>query len=115
PLRSQTVINLRPARVVSERAFRITGCHLLAERGLSVWHMRILNFVFGPSGRALPVLAVASLTGCQTAGYYAQAIRGHCQVMAQQQPILELLRQPQTPEPLKGKLQLVLALREFAD
>lgn len=75
----------------------------------------------GPGGssprRAAAALLAGGLlllTGCQTAGYYAQAVRGHCQIVARQQPIADLLKQPQTPEPLKQKLRLVLALREFA-
>lgn len=60
------------------------------------------------------LLTIPLLTGCQTAGYYAQAVRGHCQIVARQKPIAEFLKQPQTPEPLKEKLQLALALREFA-
>lgn len=77
--------------------------------------MRILSLLSGSPGRALLLLTVALLTGCRTAGYYAQALRGHCHVLACQQPIAVLLEQPQTPEPLKEKLRLVLALREFAD
>ena len=60
------------------------------------------------------LVAVTMLTGCQSAGYYAQAVRGHLQIVHRQQPIAELLQQPQPPEPLKAKLRLVLALREFA-
>jgi predicted aminopeptidase len=77
--------------------------------------MRILRFLFGSPSRVLLLFGVTLLTGCQTAGYYAQAVRGHCHVLACQQPIAVLLQRPQTPEPLKEKLRLVLALREFAD
>ncbi|MEN9576423.1 MAG: hypothetical protein RL514_4278 [Verrucomicrobiota bacterium] len=59
-------------------------------------------------------MAIVLLTGCHTAGYYAQAVRGHLQIVHRQQPIAEILQQPPTPEPLKAKLRLVLALREFA-
>ena len=61
----------------------------------------------------LLLAATALLTGCQSAGYYAQAVRGHLQIVHRQQPIAELLQQP-TPEPLKVRLRLVLAMREFA-
>lgn len=60
------------------------------------------------------LLAAAQLTGCQTASYYGQAVRGHLQIVHRQQPIAELLQKPGTPEPLKAKLRLILSLREFA-
>ena len=64
---------------------------------------------------SLALLAVALLTGCQSAGYYGQAVRGHLQIVHRQQPIAELLEKPGTPEPLKARLRLVLAMREFAE
>jgi len=69
----------------------------------------------GPA-RVLPLLLLCLANGgCQTAGYYSQAIRGHCQVVARQQSIATILNDPKTPEPLKARLQLVLELRAFAD
>lgn len=62
----------------------------------------------------LAPLAIALITGCQSAGYYAQAVRGHLQIVHRQEPIAEILARPQTPEPLKARLRLVLAMREFA-
>lgn len=59
--------------------------------------------------------ALPLLTGCQSAGYYGQAVRGHLQIMQRQQTIAELLRQPQTPELLKARLRLILEMREFAE
>jgi predicted aminopeptidase len=77
--------------------------------------MRIRKFVLGAWPRGLEILVSSlALTGCQTAAYYAQAVHGHCQVVVRQEAIADLLKQPQTPEPLKQKLQLALALREFA-
>mgnify|MGYP002632635626 CR=1 FL=1 len=73
--------------------------------------MRTSSPAFLPT---LALLAVALVTGCQSAGYYAQAVRGHLQLVHRQQPIAELLQQPRTPEPLKTQLRLVLAMREFA-
>lgn len=63
---------------------------------------------------SLLLVAAALLTGCQSAGYYVQAVRGHLQIVHRQQPIAELLQQPRTPEPLKAGLRRVLAMREFA-
>ena len=63
---------------------------------------------------SLAPLVVTLLTGCQSAGYYGQAVRGHLQIVHRQQPIAELLEKPGTPEPLKAGLRRVLAMREFA-
>ena len=63
---------------------------------------------------ALLAAALVVLTGCQTAGYYTQAIRGQGQILAHRQPIDKLLANPQTPPPLQEKLGLILRLREFA-
>lgn len=58
--------------------------------------------------------ALLVLTGCQSARYYVQALRGQGEILHRQQPIEELLRQPATPDRLKAQLRLVLSLREFA-
>ena len=60
------------------------------------------------------LLAVLAMSGCKTLSYYTQAIKGHCQVVAHEQKIKKLLADPQTPAPLKAKLQLVQSLRAFA-
>ncbi len=60
------------------------------------------------------VLATLLLPGCQTAGFYAQAIHGEVKILAHRQAIDKLLADPQTPPPLQEKLRLVLKLREFA-
>ena len=57
---------------------------------------------------------VAAMSGCQTCSYYAQAIKGQCQIVAREQKTDKLLADPQTPAPLKAKLQLVQGLRAFA-
>ncbi len=78
--------------------------------------MRAVCLLIASVSRVLtPVVVAALLTGCQTAGYYAQAVHGHFQIVNRQQPITKLLQQPQTPEPLKARLQLILAMREFAE
>lgn len=60
------------------------------------------------------LLAMLALSGCQTCSYYGQAIKGHYQVVTREQKIARLLADPQTPAPLKAKLQLVQELRAFA-
>jgi len=65
--------------------------------------------------RLLPLILLGlACAGCQTAGYYTQAVRGHCQIVARQKPISTLIEDASTPEPLKAKLRLVLELRSFA-
>jgi len=59
-------------------------------------------------------LLVAVLSGCQAISYYRQAIAGQCQILAHQQPIRQLIAEPQTPAPLKAKFEQVLRIRQFA-
>ncbi len=60
-------------------------------------------------------LAAVLLTGCQSVGYYGQAIHGQFEIFAGRRAISELLADPQTPAALREKLQLVLDLRAFAE
>ena len=60
------------------------------------------------------IVSVLFVTGCGTVGYYAQSIGGQMAVWDKEQPIDELLAAPSTASPLRGKLQAVLAIREFA-
>jgi predicted aminopeptidase len=61
------------------------------------------------------LLAVLAMSGCQTLSYYGQAIKGQYQIVAHEERIEKLLADPQTPAPLKAKLQLVQSLRSFAE
>ena len=54
-------------------------------------------------------------TGCDTTRYYRQAIAGQYQMVARQEKISTLLARTNTPPELRGKLELVLHLREFAE
>ena len=69
--------------------------------------------------RLLHFIAVIVLTGlacgCNTVGYYGQAIRGQHELWTRQKSIHALLESPATPAPLKERLSLVLRLREFAE
>lgn len=65
--------------------------------------------------RLIGALATAgALAGCASTGYYAQAARGHLEVMRRAQPIPERLADPSTPPALRVRLERVLAIREFA-
>jgi predicted aminopeptidase len=68
-----------------------------------------------PLIRALILASILGLLqGCSTLSYYSHSIGGHLQLMGQRQPIPELLRDPQTPEPLQRKLRQVGEIRHFA-
>lgn len=62
----------------------------------------------------ITVLALLT-TGCDTTRYYRQAIAGQYQMVARQEKISTLLARTNTPPELRGKLELVLHLREFAE
>lgn len=57
---------------------------------------------------------VAAVSGCQTIGYYAQAVRGEYQILANRESIDKLISDPHTPEELRRKLELVQRMRAFA-
>ena len=56
----------------------------------------------------------AALCGCQTAGFYAQAIKGEYRVITRRQSIAKLRASPATPADLKARLELLDRLRAFA-
>ena len=62
----------------------------------------------------LTLLLLPLLSGCFELGYYAQAVRGHLQLIDGRRPIAELLADPATSAELKTRLKLVTALRDFA-
>jgi predicted aminopeptidase len=66
--------------------------------------------VVGVSVAALPSI----LGGCTTAGYYAQSIGGHLDLMAKRQDIGTLVDDESTPPDLKEKLERAQVIREFA-
>ena len=63
------------------------------------------------------VLLVASLLvagGCASAGYYAQSIGGHLDLMAKRRDVGALVDDESTPPDLKRKLERAKAIRTFA-
>ncbi|MGA8180542.1 MAG: aminopeptidase [Desulfobacterales bacterium] len=60
------------------------------------------------------VCVTTGLTGCASIRYYGQLISGQIVILNKRQPIRQLLAQPDTPENLKQKLELVLDIRMFA-
>jgi predicted aminopeptidase len=67
---------------------------------------------------SLALLISASLGGCAAVsldvGYYWQSITGHLAVMRAGRPIPELLAEPDLDAKLRGKLELVREIRQFA-
>jgi len=60
------------------------------------------------------ILIVAAFSGCQTVGYYAQAVRGQYQMLAQRRSCEKLLADLATDAELKTKLQLTAQICDFA-
>lgn len=58
--------------------------------------------------------ALLTLAGCTTAGYYAQSIGGHLDLMAKRQDVDALIEDEATPAELKQRLERAGAIREFA-
>ena len=58
--------------------------------------------------------AAALLGGCANLTYYLQSVRGQLDIWSRQHDIETVISKPDTAEPLRQKLQVVLAVREFA-
>jgi predicted aminopeptidase len=68
---------------------------------------RIVSYI------ALAIVVVA-VSGCRTVGFYAQAFRGQYQIFAHEKAIEKLISDPQTPDRLRQRLELLESLRAFA-
>jgi predicted aminopeptidase len=62
----------------------------------------------------LSLLFLAGLCGCQTIGFYAQAVNGQLAVWRAAEPIEKVLENEQTDPALRERLLLVSDIREFA-
>jgi predicted aminopeptidase len=62
----------------------------------------------------LSALAVL-LGGCGSLGYYAQAVKGHCQIVSRQKSCVKLIANTNTPPELRARLQLAAELCAYAD
>ena len=63
---------------------------------------------------ALLLAACMLVTGCESAGFYYQAIEGQLDLLSRRQPIAEVLNRDDTPDTVKDKLRLVQQVRNFA-
>lgn len=66
------------------------------------------------AGAAALVAGLALVAGCETAGYYAQAVTGQLRILAAREPIDRVTVAPDTGEKLQGRLQLVQSIRAYA-
>jgi len=60
------------------------------------------------------IMGVATLSSCTTLEYYAQSIGGHLHLMSLRVPIERVISDEATPESLRRRLSLAVAVREFA-
>ncbi|MGI9327773.1 MAG: aminopeptidase [Pseudomonadales bacterium] len=70
---------------------------------------------FRAAARYFAPLVLFYLGGCETFGYYSQAIRGQLAVTFARQPVSQLLTDPATPETLKQRLQLTQMLLQHIE
>lgn len=64
---------------------------------------------------ALLLVLAGAAAGCNTVGFYTQAAKGQFQLLARAKKIEKLLQDPDTPESLKERFQLLKELRRFAE
>jgi len=67
--------------------------------------------VFWPTAA---LAAAVLLSGCETLSYYAQAVGGQMDLMARAKLAVRLISDPATPQPLRERLELASAIRDYA-
>ena len=60
------------------------------------------------------IVATIALAGCDTVGYYAQAIGGQAELWRLARPLEQVIVDPQSSQTLKQRLQLAARIRAFA-
>jgi predicted aminopeptidase len=58
--------------------------------------------------------ATLCLSGCSSLGYYWQSMAGHIDILQRARPVGELVRESETPERIRAKLELSQRIRDFA-
>jgi len=61
------------------------------------------------------LLVTFTWVGCENLRYYNQAINGQYQILTSKRAITKVVADPQTPDDLKKKLRLVVAMRNYAE
>ncbi len=67
------------------------------------------------AGIALILVLAAGLAGCETLGFYRQAVSGQLSLLWQRQDVADLLADPDTPAPLARQLRLSQDLLDWAE
>jgi predicted aminopeptidase len=60
------------------------------------------------------MIIVLAAPGCSNLSYYAQSVAGGYEVLANREPIPQVLQQPDVTQTIKDKLKVVLKIRDFA-
>lgn len=60
------------------------------------------------------LLTTLALSGCTGAGYYAQSLKGHVEIMSKRQRVAKLISDPATPAALRAQMASAHAIRQFA-
>ena len=60
------------------------------------------------------MIVVSTVTGCTSISYYAQALKGHVDIMTARQDVGELIDDPSTTEALRARMASASAIRQFA-
>jgi predicted aminopeptidase len=66
------------------------------------------------AGAAALIAAAVALPGCETLGYYTQALRGQAELWRAARPTRDVISDPESSEALKTRLELAGRIREFA-
>lgn len=66
-------------------------------------------------GGVLALLALLLLSGCETLGFYRQAVWGQLALLGARTPVSKVLVAAETPEPVKQRLRKVEQILQFAE
>ena len=62
----------------------------------------------------IAIVGALATAGCSNIAYYAQSVNGHLALVQSAKPVPEWLADPQTPAPLRQRLELSQRIRDFA-
>jgi len=65
--------------------------------------------------RFVLLLGVTAMAGCESVAYLAQAVHGQGRLLLNGKPIIKILQQAKTPQPLRRQLTAVQSILDFAE
>jgi predicted aminopeptidase len=68
-----------------------------------------------PAQRFTLLILLVGVVGCDTLGYYSQAVSGQLSLLSARRELADVLADPATSEPLQQQLRTVIELRRFAE